>query len=356
MRSADSDITAAKASQSLAGRVCPVDYQLPATAFAKGDNPNEPELDVLYLAGGLYGNPDALTQIERIISLDSQVRTRLVLNGDFHWFDANPEWFELMHRRCANHWQTRGNVETEMSRGGDTDAGCGCAYPDSVADEDVARSNQIMQQLGQTARTVLSETELTAIGALPSAMTVRIGDARIGITHGDDQSLAGWTFAQDQLDNAWASGLFERMARNNIDLFASSHTCLPIADTVTLAGAQRGVINNGSAGMANFAGTSFGVISRIARWEERPSPVLPLYEARVGQLRVSAVAVPFDLNSWLTRFQRCWPVGSAASESYLERIKHGPAFDLSQAACGEFELSKGKLASLKGTDGLGIAA
>ena len=38
-----------------AGRVCPVDYRIPADAFA-----GEPAdaCDVLYVVGGLYGNPD----------------------------------------------------------------------------------------------------------------------------------------------------------------------------------------------------------------------------------------------------------------------------------------------------------
>ena len=40
-----------------AGRVCPVDYRLASDAFA-----GDPEVacDVLYVVGGLYGNPFAL--------------------------------------------------------------------------------------------------------------------------------------------------------------------------------------------------------------------------------------------------------------------------------------------------------
>ena len=57
-----------------AGRVCPVDYRIPADAFA-----GEPAdaCDVLYVVGGLYGNPfalDALTSSKYVLRGDGQVR------------------------------------------------------------------------------------------------------------------------------------------------------------------------------------------------------------------------------------------------------------------------------------------
>ena len=339
---------------SAAGRICPIDYQLSQSVFASGTNP-EPELDVLYLAGGLYGNTEALTEIERIMSLEPSVDCRLVLNGDFHWFDADPAWFELVHQRSAAHWQTRGNVETEMSRGGNTDAGCGCAYPESVADEDVSRSNRIMMQLGQTAHAVLNDAELAAIGNLPSAMTVRLGDSRVGITHGDDQSLAGWSFAEDQLGNTWDGGLAQRMFDCGINLFASSHTCLPVADTASHNGMPVAVINNGSAGMANFAGTRFGVVSRVAHRDAPPCPMPVLYEALVGDLHVSAIAVKFDMTPWLARFEGLWRPGSDASVSYLDRIKRGPGFEMEQAARGTFVLGN-RVDVVGQSSGLDVAA
>lgn len=319
-----------------AGRVCPTDYQLSPTAFDRGAT-REPDLDVLYVAGGLYGNLFALTQIEKLLDQELAGKTRLVLNGDFHWFDVEPEWFTKVHERTARHWLTRGNVETEMCRGGATDAGCGCAYPDSVPDDDVMRSNQIMQSLGQTARDVLGPAGLPEVAGLPDVMTVRVAGRRIGITHGDDQTLAGWSFAQDQLATTISGGLAGRMAGSNIDVFASSHTCLPVADTMQSNGVEHCVINNGSAGMANFAGTTFGVVSRIACVDGPPPPVTPLYEASVGPLRVSALPVVFDQQAWLARFMACWAPGSAARVSYLDRIRRGPDYRLSQAARGTFK-------------------
>lgn len=292
---------------------------------------------MLYLAGGLYGNLFALTQIERLLEQESAAKARLVLNGDFHWFDITPEWFAQVHQRTAKHWLTRGNVETEMCRGGATDAGCGCAYPDSVPDEDVMRSNQIMQRLGQTAHDVLGDVGLGRLAALPDVMTVRVADRRIGITHGDDRTLAGWSFAQDQLTETINTGLARRMAASNIDVFASSHTCLPVADVMQGDGTERCVINNGSAGMANFCGTTYGVVSRIACADATPPPVTALYEARVGPLRVSALPIVFDQQAWLSLFKGCWAPGSAARVSYFDRICDGPGYQLHQAARGTFK-------------------
>jgi hypothetical protein len=54
-------------------------------------------------------------------------RKRLVFNGDFHWFDADPEVFARVQATVLAHEALRGNVETELARLGDIDAGCVCA-------------------------------------------------------------------------------------------------------------------------------------------------------------------------------------------------------------------------------------
>jgi len=93
-----------------AGRMCPVDYRYPASVF---DRPAELTADTLYVAGGLYGNLAALDDIER---LAAQENALVVFNGDFHWFDAEPDWFDEIARRVARHHAIRGNVETELAR------------------------------------------------------------------------------------------------------------------------------------------------------------------------------------------------------------------------------------------------
>ena len=56
----------------------------------------------------------------------------IVFNGDFHWFDAEPDWFAAVERGVSGKRALRGNVETEIARSADVGAGCGCAYPESV--------------------------------------------------------------------------------------------------------------------------------------------------------------------------------------------------------------------------------
>lgn len=322
----------------VAGRVCPLDYALGPDTF----NQSVAQADVLYVAGGLYGNPFALTAIEELVAAESGTgdRVLLALNGDFHWFDTGADWFADIHSRTVRHLLTRGNIETELSRGGDTEAGCGCAYPDSVSDVDVGRSNSIMRDLGKTAREQLSPIQLQEIGRLPAALAVDVGLSRIGITHGDDFSLAGWSFAHDQLQQTWARGLAERMQARGVDIFASSHTCLPVADSIDTGNKTVAIINNGSAGMANFSGSRFGLVSRFAHRDAANAPVPALYEACIGDVIVSAIPVHFAIAPWLALFESHWPDNSAASQSYRDRIVNGPAYSIEQAARGRFRASR----------------
>ena len=112
-----------------AGRSCPADYRVPDELFQ-----GRPQLScpVLYVAGGVYGNLWALDSLEHLVASESGAK--LVLNGDYHWFDANPEVFVEIENRVAKHHALIGNIEAELRRplGSDVGAGCGCAYPDSV--------------------------------------------------------------------------------------------------------------------------------------------------------------------------------------------------------------------------------
>jgi hypothetical protein len=124
------------------GRSCPLHYRYAPEVFQAEAPPRLQSLDVLYVVGGLYGNELAL---ERVLELFDRERgrKRLVFNGDFHWFDVDPEVFARVQAAVLAHDALRGNVETELtSDDGDEDAGCGCAYPDWVGDGVVERSNQ----------------------------------------------------------------------------------------------------------------------------------------------------------------------------------------------------------------------
>ena len=250
-----------------AGRMCPADYRYPPSVL---DPPPDLTAEVLYVVGGLYGNLAALDEIERLAARERGPVT-IVFNGDFHWFDAEPHWFAEIERGVARHRRLRGNVETEIARAGDIGAGCGCAYPESVDEGIVTRSNEILNDL-RDGRTAGYRARL---GALPMHLVAQVGALRVGIVHGDADALAGWRFAHDVLDDpANLPWLSEVRAAPGIDVFASTHTCLAALRDFTMPAGRLTIINNGAAGMPNFSGSTFGLLSRIAM---RPSPHAPLY-------------------------------------------------------------------------------
>ena len=312
------------------GRACPPSYGYSPAVFAR---PATLSADVLYVAGGLYGNLPALVEIERMAALETR-SVRIVFNGDFHWFDAAPKDFLAVDRAVARHVALRGNVETEIAAA-ESGHGCGCAYPESVPDDDVARSNAILARLRDVARTAERRSPglIARLAGLPMHTVVDIDGMGVAIVHGDAWSLAGWQFGNDALhDETRAtrlSALFEHAA---VDGFASSHTCAPALKLFDTALGERFVINNGAAGMANFRGTRHGLITRVA--------VLPVanaltdvrvYGADVAGLYVDALAVHFDTAAWNARFAELWPAGSAAAISYGARLVDGPNFVVDDA-------------------------
>jgi hypothetical protein len=308
------------------GRTCPPAYGYSPRVLAR---PADVSAEVLYVIGGLYGNALALDAIERMAAQEA-VTAALVFNGDFHWFDAEPAAFAEIQQRVLAHHALRGNVETEIASD-NAAAGCGCAYPESVPDEDVARSNAILERLRGVAAHFAGSR--TALGALPMHAVAQVGGARIGIVHGDAWSLAGWRFAHDRLHaGTHEDALDAAFALAAVDGFASSHTCAPALKTT----ARGFVINNGAAGMANFRGTTYGVITRIAT-RALPAALEPqrlygLSDWILGRpCIVDALKVEFGLAAWLRRFDACWPDGTAAAVSYRRRILEGSDFGIDQA-------------------------
>lgn len=305
-----------------AGRNCPRDYAYPPSVFAR---PAEVSADTLYVVGGLYGNLAALEAIEQLAAAE-RTPPQIVFNGDFHWFDAEPNWFDAVERSAAPHTALRGNVESEIARAQDVGAGCGCAYPDAVDDSVVQRSNEILTQL----RAQAPDTARARLGHLPMHLVAELGPLRVGIVHGDAASLAGWRFAGEALDNAGnARWLKAVRGDSNIDVFACSHTCLACLRDFVLEAGRLTVINNGAAGMPNFAGSRFGVVTRIAT---SSSPDKPLYGLERDGVHIDALALDYDHAAFVARFLKRWPQGSPAHQSYYRRITNGPDHTLAQAA------------------------
>ena len=206
------------------GRNCPLAYR-----YAPASLDRDPEIvaDAIYVVGGLYGNVEALDRVRAMAAEDRDAA--LVFNGDFHWFDVAREDFLAVDGTVLGHRAIRGNVETEIASE-ESGAGCGCAYPMDVSDAEVLRSNRIIERLRDTAREFPHVRK--KLGELPMNLVAQVGDARVGIVHGDASSLAGWGFAHDRLADAGHRRWVESAFRDSrADLFASSHTCLPALRT-----------------------------------------------------------------------------------------------------------------------------
>ena len=321
------------------GRVCPLRYRYGARALATAPTKTA---ETLYVVGGLYGNVAALDTVETIANAEPASATRC-FNGDFNWFNIDNQTFAEINKRVLQHDATLGNVEAEFApESANEDVGCGCAYPDNVDAGIVERSNQIHAQLKATAR---RHPALAAqIAALPMFARYQVGDCRIAVVHGDADSLAGWRFDVDSLDNAnelpWLQSAF---AEAQVDLFASTHTCLPAMRKFALnaeGNATGYVVNNGAAGMPNFAHDTanpsasnhlFGLCTRIG---VTPSPHETIHEFRHAGVYVALLPIRYDSAVWIEQFLKQWPEGSAAHESYFQRISAGTNFARRRAHVG----------------------
>jgi len=130
-----------------------------------------------------------------------------------------------------------------------------------------------------------------------------------------------------------ATDLLDWFRRAEVSVFACTHTGLPYAqDLADHEGRRRLVINNGSAGLANFIGTGYGVITRLSTNPQPPAD--SLYGITLNGLRCDALPLEFDLAWWTARFTGQWPEGSPAYDRYLERIRGGTQLRLHQAVRG----------------------
>ena len=311
------------------GRSCPLHYRYRPEDFAVEAPAHLQSLDVLYVVGGLYGNELALA---RVLALFAQERgrKRLVFNGDFHWFDADPAVFATVHQAVLAHDAMRGNVETELASevAGD-DAGCGCAYPDWVGDGVVERSNRILGRL-RRATTTQQRAELSA---LPMWLRADVGPMRLGLVHGDATSLAGWGCAQEHLRDAGHRADVARwLDLAGVDAFACTHTCLPVFQAMPAPSGRpaRWILNNGAAGMPNFRGDTAGLLTRIAV-EPLAGPGKRFGVAMGSEVVAEGIAIDIDAQAWRARFGAQWPAGSDAHESYFDRIVQGPAYEPADA-------------------------
>lgn len=327
------------------GRSCPLRYRYGAAALARAAL--QP-VETLYVVGGLYGNTCALTTVQALAAAEGaggNPAVRLCFNGDFHWFDTADSAFDHIQQGVMAHDAVLGNVEAEFGAALD-DAGCGCAYPESVDGALVARSNAIHRALKATAQR--HPRALAQLAALPLFARYSVGNCRVAVVHGDADSLAGWRFdpaaLDDPLAQPWLAQSFESA---QVDVFASTHTCAPALRRVDLqtelpseqrasrqarpsspAGSSGWVVNNGAAGMPSVSGSLAGLCTRISL---RPSPHPVLCEVRCADAYIALLPLHYDADQWLREFDAQWPAQSPAHVSYRQRITQGPSFSAQQA-------------------------
>lgn len=303
------------------GRSCPLAYRYRPEDLCAA--PETPDADVLYVIGGLYGNPYALDEIERMAREEERqgLSVVLVFNGDFNWFNASDSRFRDINERVLKHTASLGNVDYELANPNDG-AGCGCAYPDFVDQGVVDRSNSVIERLQNVARRHPDIQD--RLNALPRYRCLLFGGLKVLVLHGDPESLAGWGLAYEAFANGNESELEDWFTRSGADVIACTHTCLPLLWSGELGGAQRIVVNNGSAGMGNLQSDARGLITRIAHGNADDLSVAGIRQnTNHSEVSVSLQPVAFDLTAWMQEFDSLWPAGSAASESYRARLLTG---------------------------------
>ncbi len=304
------------------GRNCPLRYRYAPESLRR---PPELAATTLYVVGGLYGNRPALQAVTALAAAEPDPVT-MVFNGDFNWFNIDDGGFPAINESVLKHHALRGNVETELA-GDDDAAGCGCGYPDSVDDDEVARSNAMLSQLRATARRFPALR--SRLAALPMNLVAEVGGIRVAIVHGDCESLAGWSYDESAFHStAGSARLAAHFAATGARIISGSHTCLPVAMRQHRPQGDCALFNNGAAGMPNFAGTQFGVITRIATAPARPSAAL--YGTVINGVHVDALAVHYDPVQWQHDFAANWPAGSAGYLSYQQRITNGPRYGINK--------------------------
>jgi hypothetical protein len=332
------------------GRSCPIAYRYSPEELATGAAFH---CETLYVVGGLYGNTVALKWVLERVEGERHAPAAVVFNGDFHWLDVDADEFQQVTERVLAHHAIRGNVEAELAAAAG-DAGCGCAYPEYIDDATVARSNAIMARLRESARRF--PKLIDRLAGLPQHLSVDVGGERVGIVHGDPESLAGWRLALEAMEPrdpilgreigrpgalTTASIVADWFRRADVRVICSSHTGLPYAQDFLVGRRRHLVINNGTAGLANFRDSTCGVITRLSRHDEAPPD--SLYGMRIGSLRCDALPVDFDLDRWTERFLAQWPQRSPGHDAYFARITRGTDLRLEQAARGNVNLFADRL-------------
>jgi len=181
-------------------------------------------------------------------------------------------------------------------------------------------------------------------------LVAAVGGLGVAIVHGDCESLAGWSYDESALrDAAGIARAAAHCTAAGARIIACSHTCLPFALRLDTPRGAAALFNNGATGMPNFAGTSFGIITRIST--QPAATAAALYGTVIDDVHIDALAVHYDQAAWLNEFSANWPAGSAAEPSYGKRIANGPRYGLNRAMGPGIRISKSLLQEVRAAGG-----
>lgn len=356
------------------GRNCPLSYRYKIEEFEVS-----PIIaSTIYVIGGLYGNVPSLEKILEMKIQEEKIlnsKVDLIFNGDFNWFNIDDVSFQKINQTVFQYKAIKGNVEEELYNSIkknrnliEPNVGCGCSYPEYVGDKTVQRSNEIIKILKETSRKPQNINLTQSFGNLSKYLLIQLqkGDttnpenySRIGILHGDTESLSGWKFSVEvmepldfQLRKSFEvpsdmitsqEYILKQFQKLKVDALAVTHTCLPFSqdfyDSVNLK--RYVIVNNGSSGMPNFANTSFGLLSRISLFPlpTSSSSLKSLYSYQTSNLYFDSLIIEYDSSQFIKQFLSNWSSNSPAYLSYFGRIQSGPNFQIHQAVRGNFKLN-----------------
>lgn len=290
------------------GRNCSIDYILNKNWAS---NINEHNNSTIYIVGGLYGNFEALKTIKDFASNEDEYPL-IIFNGDIHWFDIYEDDFLKVENLIKNDIKLLGNVEYELINP-NNNLGCGCNYPEDVDDEVVERSNDIHSTMKDNLK---NSSILNDIRTREKTYVLEYLGKKIAITHGDEKSLSGWDCSIDSLkDKNREQNLNLWLEENKVDFLVTTHTCLPVVKKLN----KKYVLNNGSSGMANIKGTTYGIFIRISN-KPCSQAIISIKE---DNIYLELVKVDFNVESFINWFDNIWNSKSPASISYRNRILNG---------------------------------
>ncbi|MGX7112761.1 hypothetical protein [Gemella cuniculi] len=292
------------------GRNCSIDYILKKDWLEKVKKIDK---EVVYIVGGLYGNRFALDIIN---NFSKKENAQIIFNGDMHWFDVQKDDFLKIENLSKNSIKLLGNVEYELISKNNF-LGCGCNYPKNVDSGVVERSNIIHNMMKNN---LTEDSVLKEIKKRSKTMVIDLFGKKVAITHGDEKSMSGWECSHDNLKNKTRQNELDSwFVKNNVDILATTHTCLP----ALYNNGKNIVVNNGAAGMANLKGTTYGLITRIAKSQHKEA----IISEKIADIYVELVKIDFSIDDFLEWFEICWDENSPASISYKNRILNGTTLE-----------------------------